>query len=98
MSDDSLPPLTSEQIKELQFSPDEVARFEQNLGEAFSWFLGDWIDGALPPERLRELDIHSRKIRLAFNRLDQVGIEPELTGMYIGFFWKVGGEEWQLTL
>jgi hypothetical protein len=98
MSDDSLPPLTPEQIKELRLQPHEVEKFEQDLGGGFDWFLSNWVDGELPNVRLRELDIHSTMANLRLNELADSGIVPIFTGMYIGFYLIVGDEEWNFTL
>ena len=90
--------LTQEQISLLRLNSNELVTLRECPGAMTKSFYTDWIDGCLPLLRQRTIDINVRKIVLHLRQATQKGIEPELINLQATFNWKVGEEEWQVSL
>ena len=98
MPNSTLPRLTREQIKEFHLTPGEIELMESQPGVAYENFVSDWVDGAIPLERLRTLDLNALKTVKVFRQLVASGREPEFIGINIRFFCIVGDKEWNLII
>jgi hypothetical protein len=98
LSEVSFPPLSEEFISEFRVMPYQVRAVQESPGMNFENFWNDYVNYEIPSPRVHSLDINSLKLRRVLNRADKAGTHPVLIGVSIGFFWKVGGEEWNLTI
>ena len=58
-----IPKLTAEEIKKHALTPGEIKLMESQPGVAYETFLTDWVEGQLPLERIRALDINTDGLR-----------------------------------
>lgn len=90
--------LTAEQITELDLSEQEVLLIEKFPGTIAEHFFLDWINGEIPAERERSLDLNTKKLVWELRRAIDRGQEIELKDVSIDFWWKVGGIEWRKSI
>lgn len=93
-----IPKLTAEEIEKYALTPGEIKLIESQPGVSYENFHSDWVDGAIPAERIRAMDINAVLAQRALREVTARNIEPEFIGIRIGFFVKAGGEEWEITL
>ena len=93
-----IPKLTAEEIEKYALTPGEIKLIESQPGVSYEIFHDDWVEGQLPLERIRALDINAILAQRALREITARNIEPEFIGIRIGFFVKAGGAEWEITL
>lgn len=98
MWDHKIPKLTAEEIEKYLLTPREIDSIENYpTYETFSLY-ENWLEGHLPLERLRVMDLNANNLQKALRTLTARGIEPEPIGVRLGGFIKAGDEEWEFTL
>jgi hypothetical protein len=90
--------LTAKQIAELDLSGQEVLLIEKFPGTIAEHFFLDWINGEIPADRERTLDLNTKKLVWELRRAIDRGEEIELKDVSIDFWWKVGGIEWRKSI
>jgi len=93
-----IPKLTDKEVESYALSVEKAMIIEEYPTDITSHFYTSVIEGKLPLERIRALDINCILARRALKKLALSGIEPEFIGIQINLFLKAGDQQWELTL
>ena len=93
-----IPRLTDDEGEKYALTVEEAMIIEEYPTDLTSHFYTSVIEGKLPLERIRALDINCILARRALKKLALSGIEPEFIGIQTNLFLKAGDHQWELTL